>query len=96
MNALQTNSATLQQSMNRTHNAQCTNVTETAEFLEKIGVKLNDLDKLSVIHIAGTKGKVEFHNLHVLPTLKFEMLLGINLCTRRINFAKFKCQNRIF
>lgn len=33
-------------------------------YLEKVGVKLDDLDKLSVIHIAGTKGKVRIEFRH--------------------------------
>lgn len=59
LNKLQTNSATLKESIGRTHNTQCLHVKETQRFLEKIGVKLDDLDKLSIIHVAGTKGKVK-------------------------------------
>lgn len=50
---------TLKESIGRTHNTQCTHVEETQNYLGKIGVTLDDLDKLSVIHVAGTKGKVE-------------------------------------
>lgn len=32
-------------------------VTETRRFMEKLGISLDDVDKLNVIHIAGTKGK---------------------------------------
>lgn len=56
LNALQTNSVTITKS---THNIECKNVEETGRYLEKIGVTLDDLDKLSVIHVAGTKGKVD-------------------------------------
>ncbi|XP_031625773.1 folylpolyglutamate synthase, mitochondrial [Contarinia nasturtii] len=57
LNGLQTNSVTLKESIGRAHNTQCNHVKETQVFLEKIGITLDDLDKLSVIHVAGTKGK---------------------------------------
>lgn len=57
LNGLQTNSITYKKSV--THNTECSHVEETQRYLEKIGVTLDDLDKLSVIHVAGTKGKVE-------------------------------------
>lgn len=31
---------------------------ETERYLAKVGISLGDLDGLSVIHVAGTKGKV--------------------------------------
>lgn len=40
------------------HNNDNPNVKSTEIFLQKVGIKLDDLDKLSVIHVAGTKGKV--------------------------------------
>lgn len=90
LNALQTNSATLKESIGRTHNAQCSHVEETHRYLEKVGVKLEDLDQLSVIHVAGTKGKVTIYisNLiHLCDNICFDQT-GINLCTCRINFTQ--------
>lgn len=59
LNGLQTNSITLKESIGRTHNTECPHVKETEWFLRKIGITLDDLDQLSVIHVAGTKGKVK-------------------------------------
>lgn len=58
LNALQTNAITLQKSISRAHDNTCLHVKETEKYLEKVGVTLDNLDQLSVIHVAGTKGKV--------------------------------------
>lgn len=60
LNTLQTNAATLQKSISRTHDSTCLRVKETEKCLEKVGITLDKLDQLSVIHVAGTKGKVNF------------------------------------
>lgn len=57
LNGLQTNANTVKESIGRAHNTDCPHIKETEKYLNKIGVSLNDLDKLSVIHVAGTKGK---------------------------------------
>ncbi|XP_063216226.1 folylpolyglutamate synthase, mitochondrial [Bacillus rossius redtenbacheri] len=60
LNSLQTNTAVLQQLAKqgrRTHEAQARNIHDTAKFLSRCGIELLQLDKLSVIHVAGTKGK---------------------------------------
>lgn len=56
LNSLQTNSITIKRSL--IHNTECKNVAETERYLNKVGITLDDVDKLSVIHVAGTKGKV--------------------------------------
>lgn len=57
LNGLQTNANTVKESISRAHNTDCPHIKETEKYLNKIGVTLNDLDTLSVIHVAGTKGK---------------------------------------
>lgn len=59
LNGLQSNVATVQMVAARTHDEKCLNVEETERYLNKIGVSLDDLDGLSVIHVTGTKGKVK-------------------------------------
>lgn len=58
LNGLQTNAATLQKSISQVHDNMCLHVKETEKYLEKVGITLDHLDQLSVIHVAGTKGKV--------------------------------------
>lgn len=58
LNSLQTNSNTIQKSVSQTHNTTCKHIQETRKYLERTGVKMETLDNLSVIHVAGTKGKV--------------------------------------
>lgn len=57
LNGLQTNANTVKESIGRAHNTNCLHIKETEKYLNRIGVLLSDLDKLSVIHVAGTKGK---------------------------------------
>lgn len=42
----------------RIQNAGCDHSKNTETYLQKLGITINDLDRLSVIHITGTKGKV--------------------------------------
>lgn len=56
LNGLQTNADTVKQSTERQHNSSKRRQ-ETEKYLNKVGVSLSDLDALSVIHVAGTKGK---------------------------------------
>lgn len=59
---MQTNAVTLQKayakSVSQVHDNTCLHVKDTEKYLEKVGITLDDLDQLSVIHVAGTKGKV--------------------------------------
>ncbi|XP_066961993.1 folylpolyglutamate synthase, mitochondrial-like [Macrobrachium rosenbergii] len=57
LNGLQTNAAVLQRVREERGRSSNNNIPETEAYLRKVGVSLDDLDKLSVIHIAGTKGK---------------------------------------
>lgn len=57
LNKLQSNADTLQISIGKPHNIDCSHVRETERYMNKIGISLTDLDQLSVIHVAGTKGK---------------------------------------
>ncbi|XP_068239077.1 folylpolyglutamate synthase, mitochondrial-like [Palaemon carinicauda] len=57
LNSLQTNAAVLQRVREERGRSSNTNIPETEACLRRVGVTLDDLDKLSVIHIAGTKGK---------------------------------------
>lgn len=62
LNSLQSNAVTLAvSSALRQHNGTCTQVQQTARYLKRSGITLSDLDSLSVIHVAGTKGKVGNH-----------------------------------
>lgn len=62
MNSLQPNSAELSKSIQmkqqQRHDEENLNLTDTEKFLERIdGFTMGSLDKLSVIHVAGSKGK---------------------------------------
>lgn len=57
LNGLQTNAATVKKLIGLPHNTRSSNIKETLTYLNKLGITVNDLDKLSVIHVAGTKGK---------------------------------------
>ena len=62
LNSLQPNSAELNKSIQlkqqQRHDEENLNLTETEKFLERIdGFTMGHLDKLSVIHVAGSKGK---------------------------------------
>uniref|UniRef100_A0A914RJJ5 Folylpoly-gamma-glutamate synthetase n=1 Tax=Parascaris equorum TaxID=6256 RepID=A0A914RJJ5_PAREQ len=55
LNMLQSNAMTIQ--LARKKPGQGTNLVETATFMERCKIKLDDVDKLNVIHVSGTKGK---------------------------------------
>ncbi|KAK4310151.1 hypothetical protein Pmani_018264 [Petrolisthes manimaculis] len=57
LNSLQTNAAELQRKRQDRASLIARNISGTESYLKKVGVSLGDLDKLSVIHVAGTKGK---------------------------------------
>ncbi|KAL4719057.1 hypothetical protein ACJJTC_015396 [Scirpophaga incertulas] len=58
LNSLQSNKATLDQALKDIKNGQkCTNIENMERYLSRTGVTLANLDQLSVIHVAGTKGK---------------------------------------
>ncbi|XP_037036193.1 folylpolyglutamate synthase, mitochondrial [Bradysia coprophila] len=58
LNSLQSNATTLAHSIAlRQHNGKCTQVQQTVKYLKRSGITCNELDSLSVIHVAGTKGK---------------------------------------
>lgn len=60
LNTLQSNASTIAQSVahRRQNNFQSNQVQETEKFLKRSGLDYSDLDRLSVIHVSGTKGKV--------------------------------------
>ncbi|KAJ6634969.1 Folylpolyglutamate synthase, mitochondrial, partial [Pseudolycoriella hygida] len=58
LNSLQSNASRFAQSVAlRQHNVICTQVQQTEKYLIRSGMDCKDLDRLSVIHVAGTKGK---------------------------------------
>lgn len=57
LNSLQSNYSVLQISASRVHTADSIHIQETVKFLQRIGISLETLDKLPVIHVSGTKGK---------------------------------------
>uniref|UniRef100_A0A182NQB5 Folylpolyglutamate synthase n=1 Tax=Anopheles dirus TaxID=7168 RepID=A0A182NQB5_9DIPT len=57
LNTLQSNFSVLQDSMSRKHQDDSKHIGDTIKYLERIGIKLENLDKLSAIHVSGTKGK---------------------------------------
>ncbi|XP_022113133.2 folylpolyglutamate synthase, mitochondrial-like isoform X2 [Pieris rapae] len=58
LNSLQSNKATIAQIRKDIKTGQkCTNLEDMENYLMRTGISLNTLDKLSVIHVAGTKGK---------------------------------------
>lgn len=58
LNRLQSNAATIKESLGSGTLGQNLKYKDTISYLEKSGILLKDLDKLSVIHVSGTKGKV--------------------------------------
>lgn len=59
LNSLQSNASTIAQSVAlRQHNVTSNHIQETEKYLKRSGIDYNDFDNLSVIHVAGTKGKV--------------------------------------
>lgn len=57
LNSLQTNAAQLQRSRKERQRNVHLNLPLTTKYLERSGMTLNDLDKLKIIHVSGTKGK---------------------------------------
>ncbi|XP_058830330.1 folylpolyglutamate synthase, mitochondrial [Topomyia yanbarensis] len=57
LNSLQSNYSVLQNASSRIHTPDSIHIQETAKFLVRIGISLEKLDRLPVIHISGTKGK---------------------------------------
>ncbi|KAJ1920941.1 Folylpolyglutamate synthetase [Mycoemilia scoparia] len=57
LNTLQSNAATLKQLRDAGAALNLLNLPETRSFWEKMGYKTSDLNRLNVIHVAGTKGK---------------------------------------
>ncbi|KAJ2600472.1 Folylpolyglutamate synthetase, partial [Coemansia sp. RSA 1721] len=57
LNSLQTNHATIQISKSSDARKVEDSIPEFESFIEKIGYNVDDLNKLNIIHIAGTKGK---------------------------------------
>lgn len=58
LNTLQSNAETIQQTVRNSSDFEKQRFQEVEKFLKKTGVPLERLDTLSVIHVAGTKGKV--------------------------------------
>lgn len=58
LNQLQSNAATIKESLVSGTSGQNLKYKDTISYLTKSGISLEDLDKLSVIHVSGTKGKV--------------------------------------
>lgn len=59
LNLLQSNASTIAQSVALRNNEAPNHVQEAEKYLKRSGLDYNDLDSLSVIHVAGTKGKVK-------------------------------------
>lgn len=57
LNSLQSNYSVLQSSTSRVHSVDSIHIQETVKFLQRIGISLETLDQLPVIHVSGTKGK---------------------------------------
>ncbi|KAK6017107.1 protein FolC [Ostertagia ostertagi] len=57
LNSLQSNAVTLQKVREKRNILQETNIPNTICFLNKCGIELNDLDRLNIVHVSGTKGK---------------------------------------
>uniref|UniRef100_A0A915AHB8 Folylpolyglutamate synthase n=1 Tax=Parascaris univalens TaxID=6257 RepID=A0A915AHB8_PARUN len=57
LNALQSNAATIHMLRKKRGLLEEINLIETATFMERCKIKLDDVDKLNVIHVSGTKGK---------------------------------------
>ncbi|XP_055846172.1 folylpolyglutamate synthase, mitochondrial [Episyrphus balteatus] len=55
LNTLQSNAASIRQSI--INKKMLTNLDDTVKYLNRSGISLEQLDKLSVIHVSGTKGK---------------------------------------
>lgn len=57
LNKLQSNASSIKESVVSGTTGQDVKFKDTITYLERSGLTLNDLDRLSVIHVSGTKGK---------------------------------------
>ncbi|KAH7727916.1 FolC protein [Aphelenchoides avenae] len=57
LNSLQSNATALSKIRERRHSSQYANLRDTENLLHQLGITFSHIDKLNVIHIAGTKGK---------------------------------------
>lgn len=57
LNTLQTNAQTLEQIRQERDKRAHLNIPRMLQFVQRVGIKEEDLDKLNVIHVSGTKGK---------------------------------------
>ncbi|XP_041769149.1 folylpolyglutamate synthase, mitochondrial isoform X1 [Anopheles merus] len=57
LNSLQSNSSVLQDSILRKHSEDNKHINDTLKYLLRVGVSMDHLNKLAVIHVSGTKGK---------------------------------------
>lgn len=57
LNLLQSNYSVISSSTIRQHSVELTHIQETTKFLQRIGISLDALDHLPIIHVSGTKGK---------------------------------------
>ena len=57
LNSLQTNAALLQKVRKERQKNVHLNLPQTTKYLERSGMTLEDLDKIKIIHVSGTKGK---------------------------------------
>uniref|UniRef100_A0A182ICV0 tetrahydrofolate synthase n=1 Tax=Anopheles arabiensis TaxID=7173 RepID=A0A182ICV0_ANOAR len=57
LNSLQSNSSVLQDSILRKHSEDNKHINDTLKYLLRIGVSMDHLNQLPVIHVSGTKGK---------------------------------------
>ena len=90
LNNLQTNHAILDKVIKERQKNVHLNIPLTKAFLEVSGMSLEDLDKLKVIHVSGTKGKgkpIFFVPSRVYQLYQFTILMA---CILKPNFFNFK------
>lgn len=82
LDTLPTNASELNQSISSTHNSGSLSIKTTETFLLKSGITLDMLDQLSVIHVAGTKGKVVFSLINNSLCIYFIFVhhIGLHMC----------------
>nr|XP_022322948.1 folylpolyglutamate synthase, mitochondrial-like [Crassostrea virginica] len=57
LNTLQSNAQTLEKIRQQRGKRSEQNIPNMIKFVERVGITLDDVDRLSVIHVSGTKGK---------------------------------------
>ena len=57
LNSLQTNAVTLEKVKKERQRLVTQNIPVTVRYLERSGMTLEDVDRIRVIHVTGTKGK---------------------------------------